>query len=153
MRISGNARIDWVLSCLRATYGFGIFQLALLCDLISSCRGMVSVWDENYISWIRDGRHVISLTADVDDLPITGCKWCRYVLHRLLKARFGALELTLFDSRRPHDLLPNAKGTTLCRSKRLFLHMVCTGTRHGGLSDHHVTAELQDRQWCLCSYR
>ena len=75
MKISDNARIDWVLTCLRATHGFGdaplIFQLALLCEFISLCHGMISVVDEDYICWIWDGRHVISLTADVDDLPIT----------------------------------------------------------------------------------
>jgi len=86
----------YVLFCLRPTYGFTdaplMFQLALLCFLIASTGANKSVWDENYLYWIWDDRHVLSLTAHVDDLQVTGCRWVRRWIYEALTSRFGELK-------------------------------------------------------------
>ena len=51
-----------------------------------------SVWDDNYLYWIWDGHNVLSLTAHVDDLQITGCRFVREWIFHLLTTRFGALK-------------------------------------------------------------
>ena len=95
-KIPDNKRSQYVLYCLRPMYGFTdaplLFQLALLCFLIDSTGAYKSVWDENYLYWIWNDRHVLSLTAHVDDLQITGCKWARRWIYHRLTERFGPLK-------------------------------------------------------------
>ena len=95
-KVADAERALWVLLALRATYGFGdaplMFQLALICFLLLQTNAYKSVWDDNYLYWIWDGHHVLSLTAHVDDLQITGCRYVREWIFHVLTTRFGALK-------------------------------------------------------------
>ena len=96
LRVPDDMRAKFVLRCKRAMYGFVdaplMFQLALICFLINDTGAIKSVWDDNYLYWIWDGKHVLSMTAHVDDLQVTGTKFCRDWLYRKLTERFGALK-------------------------------------------------------------
>eukprot|EP00974_Lingulodinium_polyedra_P070826 6856039-Lingulodinium_polyedra.AAC.1 len=75
-KVPDHQRAQWVLRCLCAMYGFVdaplMFQLALLCFLISETGALKSVWDDNFLYWVHGGQQVLAMTAHVDDLQVTG---------------------------------------------------------------------------------
>ena len=100
LKIPDSRRVTTVLRCIRAMYGFTdaplMFQLALISFLKNECEAKTSVFDENYLYWIKTENHrpvlILVMTVHVDDLQLTGAKVYRDWIHDKLEKRFGKLK-------------------------------------------------------------
>ena len=87
----------WLLHLLKPMYGLVdaplLWQIHLQSFLRLDLKGYVSAYDENLIYWLdHNGRLVMLLTLQVDDLLVAGLRaWLRW-LHDALTNKFGALK-------------------------------------------------------------